>query len=281
MALIASSLSFTSCSKDEENSNSSEVENSPIGNTTEKIKNRELFGYWQTDDTKSKRFSLYSDGTGFIESWKYYSYPGPGSPSGYHWEHDVDINWAYDTETKVLALSNGMALNVKLLTSDMLSAEWTSSDRTRTDTWTKGASYVIDPAWKEMINGTWKDKYQEITFNNGKFSYKCKGNNLEFAFSGQYTKIDGCIVLQSDEAYDTYYYDSNHHDEPSKRKIEIKIQGLNGTYLVMERPDCLYYTVIGTNTNGTDTYDIWYMYIFGYDTDYDSDYDHLCLKYQN
>ena len=247
MALIASSLFFTSCSKDEENSNSSEVENSPIGNTTEKIKNRELFGYWQTDDTKSKRFCLYSDGTGFIESWKYYSHQVPGSPSGYHWEKDSDIRWAYDTETKVLALSNGMALNVKLLTSDMLSAEWTLNDKTRTDTW-KYYVYGIDHGWEKLIQGTWKNERQEISFNNGKFAYKCKGNGLEFSFSGKYYREDYYIVLESDEAYDTHYSYPNYdyHEEPIHEKIYLVIDDLGGSILSLDL-SWLWGTQIDTN----------------------------------
>ena len=226
MALIASSLSFSSCSKDEEDSNRSEVENSPIGNTTEKIKNRELFGYWDCEyTTDCPDFYLYSDGTGTISIFKNYENSNDGRWMG------TDITWSYDTGDKVLTLSDGHKFSIKSLTSKTLSAEWKNGSELRSDTWTRQLySWVIDPSWEKLIVGTWKEGYQTITFNNGRFTYKFQDASQTVSFSGRYyTESNGTLTIQleSDETYNIGTYDN----PQQTTRVLIEIHSINGNLM--------------------------------------------------
>lgn len=187
---VGSLLSFFSCSKDDEevdqkketeiNNGSS---NDPVGNTTEKIKNRDLLGYWEFSGNIASSFCLFSDGTGYLYQISSTNYS--------------NITWAYDTENKILAFSSGDTFIIKLLTSTMLSAEWSSVQYgRRVDTWTKNAIYTneIDVLWEKLIKGTWKcikgNVTKEITFIDNEFTYtyhdSSSDSSSDFTITGTY-----------------------------------------------------------------------------------------------
>lgn len=168
--VVCMSVCLASCGDDDDNGGLTPNENGseePMGNSTEKVENRELLGYWYFNGNIAHSFLLYSDGTGIM-----YDKDSSNSHS---------VTWFYDTENKILAFSDGYTLTIKLITSDMLSAEWSSVKYgTRTDTWIKKWDFdwskINDPGWKKLIVGTWTINYsnghnETVTFNNGKFTY--------------------------------------------------------------------------------------------------------------
>lgn len=214
--VVCMSVCLASCGDDDDNGGLTPNENGseePMGNSTEKVENRELLGYWYFNGNIAHSFLLYSDGTGIM-----YDKDSSNSHS---------VTWFYDTENKILAFSDGYTLTIKLITSDMLSAEWSSVKYgTRTDTWIKKWDFdwskINDPGWKKLIVGTWTDNYssgsyETITFNNGKFTYTghfvsaldadAKSVDLgdsafDVTFTGTYDDEGNMI---SDERFDLYH----------------------------------------------------------------------------
>lgn len=213
MMAASMSVNLTSCGDDDEAAPGT----GNIGNTTEKIKNRDLMGYWEFNGNIAASFWLRSDGTCKVES--------------------LEHKWAYDTETKTLAITGGYTYIIKLLTSDMLSAEWSSVKYgTRTDTWTATAPYALDPQWEKLIVGTWKSGTgSTITFKDGKFDAKLNSSSSDeptLEFSGTYgLRYDGDMLeLVPNETFDglkEYAYTHREH-EVKNEKLSLYIRGISG-----------------------------------------------------
>ena len=238
MTVAVLSMGFVSCGDDDESS----MSGGNFGKTTEEVENRDLLGYYYFSGNIAPSFALWSDGTVSGSSGNGYSF---------------SATWAYDTENKILAFSDGHAFTVKLLTSEMMSAEWSSVKYgTRVDTWSrKSCKGSLDPGWEKLIIGTWKNANNGDTFTftrDGKFicTLHTKSSDYsDFTFSGTYSFVLGkddradCIELDSDDKY-------SFNKSPLKIKLAIyvlegnKLQtskkipttiGSSGTYNYYER----------------------------------------------
>lgn len=230
MMAASMSVNLTSCGDDDEAASGT----GNVGNTTEKIKNRDLMGYWEFNGNIAASFWLRSDGTCKVES--------------------LEHKWAYDTETKTLAITGGYTYIIKLLTSDMLSAEWSSVKYgTRTDTWTATAPYALDPQWEKLIVGTWKtENGSTIIFKDGKFDAKLTfSDKPTFEFSGTYgLRNDGNMLeLVSNETFDgkkKYYYSSSEY-EVKQAKLSLYIRGISGNRIRFQGSDLVQIDVDGAS----------------------------------
>ena len=210
MMATTMSVNLASCGDDDETVPGT----GNVGNTTEKIKNRDLMGYWEFNGTIAPNLWIKSDGICEVNG--------------------AEQKWAYDTETKTLAITGGYTYIIKLLTSDMLSAEWSSVKYgTRTDTWTATAPNGLDPQWEKLIIGTWKlENGSSITFKDGKFDAKLNSRSTDeptLEFSGTYsTDYNGALRLTSNENFKGEYYDYNKKPKEGEMPIDIQISGISG-----------------------------------------------------
>ena len=222
--VILFSASFVSCSDDEENLEKNDQTSSTIS------EKRLLANHW-TSASKAPSFTLYSNGKCTAENI-YWSY-----------NQEFDSEWAYDADTKVLAIGNVYALTIKVLTSKMLSAEWADSKGARTDSWTIADPLKIDENWKSFIDGKWKtENGYELEINKGKFSLLIKDasdTKKVVTITGTYQRYkDNSITLTSDKEYNyTYWSETTKARESKNGKVEFYIPALSGTALCLKSAD--------------------------------------------
>ena len=219
------SIALMSCGGDD-NDSANNTNDSNFGETTSEVANRDLLASWHYSGSSQSipSFDLMSDGKCHVST----NANGTGT----------NCTWAYDTETKVLAISGypSYALTIKLLTSNMLSAEWSSIKYgTRIDTWTSHTPFGLDPAWEKLIIGKWIGEYGTITFHDGKFIFEIQGEKEKIPISGSYTlgtMKDGNNEIQvinlTSDIQVSYEYASSYKSYENENFVMFRISGLNG-----------------------------------------------------
>lgn len=201
------------------------------GNTTDQVENRSLLGHWVCSGLTNyvPYFKLYSDGTCVVTD-VYASY-----------DPEVEGTWSYDAGTRVLAITSpgsvSYAFTIKLLTSRMMSAEWTTRKGvTRNDTWNVEPPEEVDPAWQKLAAGQWRaDNGNTLTLAGGKFSlvwHDASDTEKTITITGTYKKSGDRIQLTSDDSFDYTYWNTTRRSYASDSgRLNLTINGLAGTAL--------------------------------------------------